>query len=73
MATRPLLLSVLTEILEKLSRGREDLHNLLSPTKTLISTGIKSAAKTLQILSDEDNMSGKTGRHRALFTYQNPP
>ncbi|KAK2761328.1 hypothetical protein FQN54_001850 [Arachnomyces sp. PD_36] len=56
VATRPLLLSVLKERLEKLGHGEEDWQNFLTPTKTLISTGIKSAAKTLQILSDVDSL-----------------
>ncbi|KAM0817413.1 putative Zn(II)2Cys6 transcription factor [Seiridium cardinale] len=57
MATRPLLLSVLTELLEKLNQGREDWKSLLHLTKTLISTGIKSASKTIQIISEDDNIS----------------
>ncbi|KAF7621143.1 hypothetical protein AFLA_011453 [Aspergillus flavus NRRL3357] len=56
VATRPLLLSVLKERLDKLDQGEEDWQNFLAPTKTLISTGIKSAAKTLQILTDEDSL-----------------
>lgn len=59
VATRPLLLSVLKGRLEKLGHGdEEDWQSLLAPTKALISTGIKSAAKTLQILSDEDGLLG---------------
>lgn len=57
VATRPLLLSVLKERLEKLNSGAaEDWQSCLAPIKSLISTGIKSAAKTLQILSDEDSL-----------------
>ncbi|KAE8370188.1 Zn(II)2Cys6 transcription factor [Aspergillus caelatus] len=56
VATRPLLLSVLKERLDKLDHGEEDWQNFLAPTKSLISTGIKSAAKTLQILTDEDSL-----------------
>ncbi|KAJ5218535.1 uncharacterized protein N7498_000634 [Penicillium cinerascens] len=56
VATRPLLLSVLKERLERLGQQKEDLQSFLSPTKALISTGIKSAIKTLQILSDEDSL-----------------
>ncbi|PYI17868.1 Zn(II)2Cys6 transcription factor, partial [Aspergillus violaceofuscus CBS 115571] len=55
VATRPLLLSVLKERLDTLTEGDEDWQTILAPTKTLIATGIKSAAKTLQILSDEDS------------------
>ncbi|KAI5460366.1 Zn(II)2Cys6 transcription factor [Mariannaea sp. PMI_226] len=55
-ATRPLLLSVLKERLEKLDTGGEDWENFISLTKPLISTGIKSAVKTLQILSEEDSL-----------------
>lgn len=60
VATRPLLLSVLKERLEKLGHGEEDWENFLAPTKSLISTGIKSAAKTLQILTHEDSLLGKS-------------
>ncbi|GAB1210333.1 hypothetical protein APSETT445_009124 [Aspergillus pseudonomiae] len=56
VATRPLLLSVLKERLDKLDHGEEDWQNFLAPTKSLISTGIKSAAKTLQILTHEDSL-----------------
>ncbi|RAL16619.1 Zn(II)2Cys6 transcription factor [Aspergillus homomorphus CBS 101889] len=55
VATRPLLLSVLKERLDTLNEVDEDWQTFLAPTKTLIATGIKSAAKTLQILSDEDS------------------
>ncbi|KAL1634393.1 hypothetical protein SLS56_002403 [Neofusicoccum ribis] len=54
VATRPLLLSVLKERLERLGREKEGWQSILAHTTSLISTGIKSAAKTLQILSDED-------------------
>lgn len=58
VATRPLLLSILKERLEKLDHGEEDWQSFLAPTKALINTGIKSAVKTLQILSDEDSLLG---------------
>lgn len=61
-ATRPLLLSVLKERLgrlEKLDYEEENWQSLLSPTKALIQTGVKSAVKTLQILSDEDSLLGE--------------
>ncbi|KAF7595575.1 hypothetical protein BBP40_005610 [Aspergillus hancockii] len=56
VALRPLLLSVLKERLDKLGHGEEDWEHFLAPIKSLISTGIKSAAKTLQILTDEDSL-----------------
>ncbi|KAB8248430.1 hypothetical protein BDV35DRAFT_403587 [Aspergillus flavus] len=56
VATRPLLLSVLKERLEKLGHGEEDWQSLLVATVALIATGIKSAAKTLQLLTDEDDL-----------------
>ncbi|KAL4969847.1 uncharacterized protein BDV14DRAFT_195379 [Aspergillus stella-maris] len=55
VATRPLLLSVLKERLQKLGHGAEDWQSIVAPTNALISAGIKSAAKTLQILMDEEN------------------
>ncbi|KAL5361712.1 fungal-specific transcription factor domain-containing protein [Aspergillus floccosus] len=54
IATRPLLLSVLKERLEKLGRAEEEWQNSLALPKSLISIGIKSAVKMLQILSDEN-------------------
>ncbi|KAL4907807.1 hypothetical protein BDW74DRAFT_189219 [Aspergillus multicolor] len=56
VATRPLLLSVLKERLQKLDHGAEDWQSIVAPTNVLISAGIKSAAKTLQILTDEDSL-----------------
>ncbi|KAL4988818.1 hypothetical protein BDW68DRAFT_176487 [Aspergillus falconensis] len=56
IATRPLLLSVLKERLQKLDHGAEDWQSIVAPTNVLISAGIKSAAKTLQILTDEDSL-----------------
>ncbi|KAL2860916.1 uncharacterized protein BJX67DRAFT_386196 [Aspergillus lucknowensis] len=58
VATRPLLLSVLKERLERLGHGEEDWQSIVAPTNALISAGIKSAAKTLQILTDEDSLLG---------------
>ncbi|KAL3457668.1 hypothetical protein BJX64DRAFT_302444 [Aspergillus heterothallicus] len=55
VATRPLLLSVLKERLQRLGHGAEDWQSIVAPTHGLISAGIKSAAKTLSILTDEDN------------------
>lgn len=62
VATRPLVLSVLRERLENLGRGQEDLNcfnSFLALTTTLITTGIKSAAKTFYILSNEENLLGE--------------
>ncbi|RAL11793.1 Zn(II)2Cys6 transcription factor [Aspergillus homomorphus CBS 101889] len=55
MATRPLLLSVLRERLEKLGRAEEEeWQKFLALPKSLLSIGIRSAVKTLEILSDEN-------------------
>ncbi|KAM0323301.1 hypothetical protein ACHAQA_008893 [Verticillium albo-atrum] len=57
VATRPLLLSVLKERLDRLNAGNEcpgHFESFLALTTTLISTGIKSATKTLHILSREE-------------------
>lgn len=62
VATRPLLLSVLKERLDRLgdlNHREDDWRSFLAPTKALISTGIKSAIQTLQILTDEDSLLGK--------------
>ncbi|KAJ5231508.1 uncharacterized protein N7469_006096 [Penicillium citrinum] len=56
VATRPLLLSVLKERLDRLGGREDDWQSFLAPTKALISTGIKSAIKTLQILADENSL-----------------
>ncbi|KAG5657394.1 hypothetical protein KAF25_005958 [Fusarium avenaceum] len=54
VATRPLLLSVLKERLDILGHpGNENSEAFLEQTATVISTGIKSAVKTLQILTSE--------------------
>ncbi|KAI8669806.1 hypothetical protein NCS57_00796800 [Fusarium keratoplasticum] len=54
VATRPLLLSVLKERLDMLGHpGDENWESFLSQTAAVISTGIKSAVKTLQILTTE--------------------
>lgn len=59
VATRPLLLSVLKERLERLGQREDNWESFLAPTKALISTGIKSAIKSLQILTDENSLLGK--------------
>ncbi|KAM0345478.1 hypothetical protein ACHAPU_006405 [Fusarium lateritium] len=54
VATRPLLLSVLKERLDILGHpGNENSEAFLGQTAAVISTGIKSAVKTLQILTSE--------------------
>ncbi|KAG8355245.1 hypothetical protein FVEN_g6868 [Fusarium venenatum] len=54
VATRPLLLSVLKERLDILGQpGAENSEAFLGQTAAVISTGIKSAVKTLQILTSE--------------------
>ncbi|KAK7229301.1 hypothetical protein V2G26_001471 [Clonostachys chloroleuca] len=57
LATRPLLLSVLKERLEKLGRADEDWQGFFELTTRLITTSIKSATKTIQILSEDDNQT----------------
>jgi proline utilization trans-activator len=52
-----LLLSILKERLEKLGHEEEeDWQSFLAVTTTLISTGIKSAYKMLEILSYEESL-----------------
>ncbi len=63
VATRPLLLSVLKERLEKIDRGEEDWRSFIETTQPLISTGIKSAVMTLQILSTDDGLLGMSEMH----------
>lgn len=58
IATRPLLLSVLKERLDKLGRAEEDWQKFLALPKSLISISIKSADKILQILRDENSLIG---------------
>ncbi|KAF5003856.1 hypothetical protein FDECE_9621, partial [Fusarium decemcellulare] len=59
VATRPLLLSVLKERLDMLGHpGDENWESFLSQTATVISTGIKSAVKTLQILTSDYSLLG---------------
>ncbi|KAI1394410.1 fungal-specific transcription factor domain-containing protein [Hypoxylon trugodes] len=54
VATRPLLLSVLKERLDTLGYpGDENCETFLAQTGTVISIGIKSAAKSLRILTSE--------------------
>lgn len=53
IATRPLLLSVLKERMEKLDQPEEEWHKFLILPRSLVSIGIKSAVKSLEILYDE--------------------
>ncbi|KAJ5093546.1 hypothetical protein N7456_009407 [Penicillium angulare] len=69
VATRPLLLSALMERLENLDNEREDWQEFLALTKTIISVGIKSAAKTLQILSDDECLVEAFLLYDLEFTY----
>ncbi|OJJ33588.1 hypothetical protein ASPWEDRAFT_115897 [Aspergillus wentii DTO 134E9] len=69
VATRPLLLSVLKEWFENDSHEREDWQDFLTPTETLISIGIKSADKTLQILSEDDGLLEVFLPYDLEFTY----
>ncbi|KAF3386956.1 hypothetical protein F1880_001157 [Penicillium rolfsii] len=55
-ATKPLLLSVLKERLEKLGRAEENWQKFLALPRSLISIGIKSAEKTLRIIGDENGL-----------------
>ncbi|GKZ44513.1 hypothetical protein AbraIFM66951_006717 [Aspergillus brasiliensis] len=54
--TRHVTLLYHQERLDRLSHGLEDWQSIVAPTDGLISAGIKSAIKTLQILKDEDNL-----------------
>ncbi|KAE8330613.1 hypothetical protein BDV39DRAFT_212915 [Aspergillus sergii] len=69
VATRPLLLSALIERLENLDHEREYWQSFLALTKTLISIGIKSAVKMLQILSNDDNLLEIFLPYDLEFTY----
>jgi hypothetical protein len=51
-------LSILKERLERLGHGADDWQSIVAPTNALISAGIKSASKTLQILTDEESLLG---------------
>lgn len=69
-ATRPLLLSVMKERLDLLGcRGDEDWTDFLAQTGSVISTGIKSAAKTLQILTSEYSVLDSFLPYDVEFTF----
>ncbi|CAI7642000.1 unnamed protein product [Penicillium manginii] len=69
VATRPLLLSALKERLENLDTEKEDWQRFLYLTKTLICIGIKSATKSLQILSNSDSLLEVFLLYDLEFTY----
>ncbi|KAG7049875.1 Zn(II)2Cys6 transcription factor [Colletotrichum scovillei] len=56
MATRPLFLSALKQELENFGWGGRDPQTFSAPLKTLVETGIKSAVKSLQVLSGDDSL-----------------
>lgn len=66
VATRPLLLSTLMERLSTLDSNNEDTESSLDLTKTLITAGIKSASKTLQIISNSDSLLGTSSLAQLL-------
>lgn len=57
---------MLKERLDRLGHGPEDWQSIVATTDGLISAGIKSAIKTLQILKDEDNLLGEFGSSKAV-------
>lgn len=59
IATRPLLLSVLKGRMESLDRPEEEWQDFLVVPRNLISIGIRSAVKSLEIISDDDILLGK--------------
>ncbi|GKZ67843.1 hypothetical protein AnigIFM50267_002395 [Aspergillus niger] len=69
VATRPLLLSALMERLSTLNSTNEEIGNSLDLTKTLITAGIKSASKTLQIISNSDSLLEVFLLYNLEFTY----
>lgn len=46
--------------MEKIDRPEDEWHKFLVLTKSLVSIGIKSAVKSLEILSDENIILGMT-------------
>lgn len=59
IATRPLLLSVLKERMENLDRPEEEWQDFFVLPRNLVSIGIRSAVKSLEILSDDEILLGK--------------
>ncbi|PYI20213.1 hypothetical protein BO99DRAFT_383021 [Aspergillus violaceofuscus CBS 115571] len=69
VATRPLLLSALIDRLETLTHDRLDTNDFLTLTKPLLCIGIKSAVKTIQILSGTDSLLEVFLLYDLEFTY----
>ncbi|KAL1874768.1 hypothetical protein VTK73DRAFT_187 [Phialemonium thermophilum] len=70
-ATRPLLLSVMKERLDILGNpADENWESFLAQTRTVISTGIKSAAKTLEILTSGDSLLQSFLVYDLEFTFE---
>ncbi|PYI33394.1 hypothetical protein BP00DRAFT_485399 [Aspergillus indologenus CBS 114.80] len=69
VATRPLLLSALIERLETLTNDGLDTNDFLSLTKPLLCIGIKSAVKTIEILSGTDSLLEVFLLYDLEFTY----
>ncbi|KAH0421631.1 hypothetical protein CcaCcLH18_13310 [Colletotrichum camelliae] len=70
VATRPLLISILKERLDMVDNVTEvDWESILSHTAGIISSGIKSASKTLQVLSSEYSLLEVFLPYDLEFTY----
>ncbi|KAK2731654.1 hypothetical protein CKAH01_08810 [Colletotrichum kahawae] len=70
VATRPLLISILKERLDMVDNVTEvDWESILSHTGGIISSGIKSASKTLQVLSSEYSLLEVFLPYNLEFTY----
>ncbi|RAK81572.1 Zn(II)2Cys6 transcription factor [Aspergillus fijiensis CBS 313.89] len=69
VATRPLLLSALIDRLETLTHDGLDTKDFLALTKPLLCIGIKSAVKTIEILSGTDSLLEVFLLYDLEFTY----
>ncbi|OJJ98337.1 hypothetical protein ASPACDRAFT_1857637 [Aspergillus aculeatus ATCC 16872] len=69
VATRPLLLSALIDRLETLTHDGLDTNDFLALTKPLLCIGIKSAVKTIEILSGTDSLLEVFLLYDLEFTY----
>ncbi|RAH44558.1 Zn(II)2Cys6 transcription factor [Aspergillus brunneoviolaceus CBS 621.78] len=69
VATRPLLLSSLIDRLETLTHDSLDTNDFLALTKPLLCIGIKSAVKTIEILSGTDSLLEVFLLYDLEFTY----
>ncbi|KAF4893971.1 hypothetical protein CGCFRS4_v006771 [Colletotrichum fructicola] len=70
VATRPLLLSILKERLDMVDKVADvDWESILNHTAGIISSGIKSASKTLQVLSSEYSLLEVFLPYDLEFTY----